>query len=60
MKTIIVRANQDVYDICVQEYGSVEFYGKLVVDNGLNMAGDISQGHEKYHSSRWHWNRIYA
>ena len=44
MIQIIVRANQDIYDILVQEYGSVEFYGKLIDDNNLNFSGDISQG----------------
>ena len=44
MKTVIVRSNQDIYDICVQEFGTVEFLGKLIEDNNLNFDGAITQG----------------
>ena len=44
MKTVIVRSNQDIYDICVQEFGTVEFLGKLIEDNNLNFDGVITQG----------------
>ena len=46
MKTIIVRANQDIYDICVQEYGTLEFIGKLIDDNSLPFSALIIQGQE--------------
>ena len=46
MKTIIVRSNQDIYDICVQEYGTLEFLGKLIDDNNLNFSALIEQGQE--------------
>jgi len=44
MIKVIVRSNQDIYDICLQEYGSLEFLSKLINDNNLNFSGDISQG----------------
>lgn len=46
MKTIKVRSNQDIYDICVQEYGTLEFLGKLIEDNNLNMSALIVQGQD--------------
>lgn len=44
MKTVIVRANQDIYDICLQEYGSLEFLNQIIDENNLNFNGEISQG----------------
>lgn len=44
MSTVIVRSNQDIFDICLQEYGSIEFFDKLRSDNNLNFDGAISQG----------------
>jgi hypothetical protein len=45
-KIVIVRSNQDIYDLCVQEYGSLEFLGVLISDNNLNFNGVITQGQE--------------
>ncbi|MEK0369750.1 MAG: hypothetical protein QQN55_01145 [Nitrosopumilus sp.] len=44
MKTVIVRSNQDIYDICIQEFGTIEFLSTLIEDNNLNFDGAISQG----------------
>lgn len=44
MKTVIIRANQDIYDVCIQEYGSLEFLNTLIIQNSLNFNGEISQG----------------
>lgn len=44
MSEVTVRSNQDIYDICIQEYGTLEFLGKLIDDNNLNFDGEISQG----------------
>lgn len=44
MSVVIVRSNQDIYDVCLQEYGTLELLGKLITDNTLNFKGDISQG----------------
>jgi len=46
LKKILVRANQNIYDICIQEYGSLEFIGKLIDDNNLNFSALITQGQE--------------
>ena len=46
MKSVIVRSNQDIYDICIQEYGTLEFLGKLISDNKLNFSAIIQQGQE--------------
>lgn len=43
-KDVIVRSNQDIYDICLQEYGTLELLGKLIDENNLNFDGEISQG----------------
>jgi len=45
-KTVIVRSNQDIYDICLQEYGTLEFLNQIISDNNLNFDGAISQGQE--------------
>ena len=39
-------SNQDIYDICVQEYGTLEFLGKLIDENNLNFSAIIQQGQE--------------
>ena len=41
---IVVRSNQDIYDICLQVYGTLELLGKLIKDNNLPFSGEISQG----------------
>ena len=44
--TVTVRSNQDIYDICLQEYGTLDFLGQLIDDNDLNFSGEINQGQE--------------
>lgn len=44
MINITVRANQDIYDICLQEYGTLELLNQLISDNNLNFDGVITQG----------------
>jgi hypothetical protein len=34
-KTVTVQANQDIIDVCLQEYGSVEFLWDIHIDNKL-------------------------
>ena len=46
MSTIIVKSNQNIYDVCLQVYGTLEFLNQLIDDNNLNFSGDISQGQE--------------
>lgn len=46
MKKIIVRADQDIFDICIQEFGSLEQISILISDNNLNFNGDVVQGQE--------------
>lgn len=46
MKKVVVRSNQNIYDVCLQEYGTLEFLNKLIVDNNLTYSGDITQGQE--------------
>lgn len=46
MKKIIVRADQDIFDICIQEFGSLEQMSVLINDNDLGFNGDIIQGQE--------------
>lgn len=46
MSVIIVKSNQNIYDICLQVYGTLEFLDQLIDDNNLNFSGDISQGQE--------------
>ena len=46
MKIVIVRADQDIYDICIQEFGSLEQQQLIINDNNLNFNGDIVQGQE--------------
>ena len=46
MSVIVVRANQNIYDICIQVYGTLEFLDQLISDNNLNFDGNITQGQE--------------
>lgn len=46
MKKVIVRADQDIFDICIQEFGSLEQIDIVINDNNLNFSGDIVQGQE--------------
>ena len=44
MINITVRANQDIFDVCLQEYGTLELLNQLISDNDLNFDGEITQG----------------
>jgi len=46
MRKIIVRADQDIFDICLQEFGSLEQISILISDNNLNFNGNVVQGQE--------------
>lgn len=44
MAEIIVQAGQDLYDVCLQYYGSLDFYLTLVQDNNLNVDSQLVGG----------------
>ena len=44
MKTVIVRNNQSLFDIAIQEYGTVESVFDLAMANGLGITGILTAG----------------
>ena len=46
MKKIIVCEGQNILDICIQEYGSVEALVQLAIDNDLRIDADLTAGQE--------------
>ncbi len=44
MRGIVVREWQNIIDVCIQEYGSIERLVKLCVDNGLALDDELEAG----------------
>jgi LysM repeat protein len=44
MKTVIVRNNQSLWDIAIQEYGTVEAVFDLAMANGLGITDILTAG----------------
>lgn len=46
MKKITVFSGQNLFDIAIQEYGSVEALVKIANDNGLRADDDLTEGQQ--------------
>lgn len=42
---IIVRDKQNIFDIAIQYFGSMEFVSTIINDNGLSWSAPLTQGH---------------
>lgn len=46
MKTITIHSGQNILDICLQEYGSVEALMQLARDNNMSIDAELQAGQE--------------
>ena len=46
MSTIIVRNGQDIFDVCLQEYGTLDLLDQFLSDNDLSINDNLVIGQE--------------